>query len=77
MFQAFPALNFGLQSLPPRGAWIEIMLSMLLISFLSSRSPRGERGLKLKALAVMLTIVCRSPRGERGLKLVISILLSS
>ena len=36
----------GPMSLPPRGAWIEILLRRLLFDTISSRSPRGERGLK-------------------------------
>ena len=34
------------QSLPPRGAWIEIKDMKSSRPFWSSRSPRGERGLK-------------------------------
>ena len=33
------------------------------------RSPRGERGLKLKWIILILCLLRRSPRGERGLKL--------
>ena len=37
--------RYGL-SLPVRGAWIEICLSMMCATFPHGRSPCGERGLK-------------------------------
>jgi hypothetical protein len=37
-------------------------------SHILRRSPRGERGLKHRAIVGTLTHICRSPRGERGLK---------
>ena len=36
--------------------------------FTCSRSPRGERGLKLELVMNRLSVEGRSPRGERGLK---------
>ena len=37
-------------SLPPRGAWIEIHKHLATQNAHESRSPRGERGLKLHRL---------------------------
>ena len=34
-----------------------------------SRSPRGERGLKIVLVVVIIKELGRSPRGERGLKI--------
>ena len=41
-----PLINNALKfmSLPTRGAWIEIALSILSFAKFSCRSPRGERG---------------------------------
>ena len=56
-------------SLPIRGAWIEILRRRQWIPPFVSRSPSGERGLKLdgEGMANLLT-GSRSPSGERGLK---------
>ena len=52
-----------------RGAWIEIVASRQRPGNLRSRSPCGERGLKLDGLPAMSEQVSRrSPCGERGLK---------
>ena len=56
-------------SLPSRGAWIEIFFIILFTSFLRSRSPHGERGLKSRYCPPRCLPPCRSPHGERGLKL--------
>ena len=54
-------------SLPPRGAWIEIIVFLLVI--LPSLSlPHGERGLKLLWEPKLHHGSRRSPHGERGLK---------
>ena len=37
-----------------------------------SRSPYGERGLKLRRVVRVVFVRCRSPYGERGLKSVIN-----
>ena len=55
-------------SLPSRGAWIEITVSLCSLPWSSSRSPRGERGLKSGEIRRIMKSICRSPRGERGLK---------
>ena len=57
------------KSLPIRGAWIEILRRRQWIPPFVSRSPSGERGLKLdgEGMANLLT-GSRSPSGERGLK---------
>ena len=39
-----------MKSLPTRGAWIETLVSSEYNPVLSSRSPHGGRGLKLKAI---------------------------
>ena len=58
----------GGQSLPMRGAWIEIRLLCGHIARSSRRSPCGERGLKCIKSSSIFWLVCRSPCGERGLK---------
>ena len=55
-------------SLPSRGAWIEMSRSSVAVCALSSRSPRGERGLKSIVGGSADIADRRSPRGERGLK---------
>ena len=55
-------------SLPVRGAWIEIEEAKADIDKLLSRSPCGERGLKLNGVASVASLSGRSPCGERGLK---------
>ena len=58
-------------SLSSRRAWIEIRACCdNRLMDCKSRSPRGERGLKLflKGERLMRTSGGRSPRGERGLK---------
>ena len=55
-------------SLPPRGAWIEIMNNMLEVIIEESLPPRGAW---IEIMNNMLEVIieeCRSPRGERGLK---------
>ena len=56
------------ESLPARGAWIEISMSLFRSAPIPSRSPQGERGLKLKIELMLMLSLCRSPQGERGLK---------
>ena len=56
------------ESLPPRGAWIEILSQILEVNA-PGRSPHGERGLKWWRMAAPWATACRSPHGERGLKL--------
>ena len=56
------------QSLPARGAWIEICQSRFLLASAECRSPHGERGLKWSAELVNKGHLRRSPHGERGLK---------
>ena len=57
-------------SLSSRRAWIEIDGSKLKVHDIFSRSPHGERGLKLGLPQALGSTVCRrSPHGERGLKL--------
>ena len=57
-----------MQSLPTRGAWIEISFHCRHCSRSRSRSPHGERGLKYPLNADAREGACRSPHGERGLK---------
>ena len=45
-YVGFGKLGCELMSLPPRGAWIEILFDACSASTHGSRSPRGERGLK-------------------------------
>ena len=56
-------------SLSSRRAWIEIRYLFLSQITCHSRSPHGERGLKLKIYCQQYQASCRSPHGERGLKL--------
>ena len=57
------------ESLPPRGAWIEMPDARLQRPEYLGRSPRGERGLKyVLTVAINVAFGGRSPRGERGLK---------
>ena len=52
-----------------RGAWIEILLIVIPLHFMLSRSPCGERGLKCELIARHgFQLPRRSPCGERGLK---------
>ena len=55
---------FRFESLPPRGAWIEIAGEGLANNYMASRSPHGERGLKCDAYG-MISEVAGSlpPRG--------------
>ena len=55
-------------SLPVRGAWVEMCVFSILLFMLVSRSPCGERGLKLDYLHKMLPMGWSLPCGERGLK---------
>ena len=57
------------QSLPSRGAWIEMTRPPLEPPPRCRRSPHGERGLKFPHLRQEIEDECRSPHGERGLKL--------
>ena len=52
------------KSLPPRGAWIEILLTVVMVYTLSGRSPHGERGLKLPMVVLLRTeFMSLPPRG--------------
>ena len=65
------SMDFGcpfMQSLPARGARIEIRTSRSRPTSRSSRSPQGERGLKCWRGVGAQSEDCRSPQGERGLK---------
>ena len=55
-------------SLPVRGAWIEILISLSVTHDTTCRSPCGERGLKCFSRMLFPLLVSRSPCGERGLK---------
>ena len=59
------------ESLPTRGAWIEILWTTHCLPQRPCRSPHGERGLKFNGLRVHHGLHGRSPHGERGLKFVI------
>src|ERR1043165_7240561 len=50
------------------GAWIETLAAGYTGWTTLSRSPRGERGLKLRWIGERIRANRRSPRGERGLK---------
>ena len=56
------------QSLPVRGAWIEIVDEACLSDEEERRSPCGERGLKCIEPVHHAPHYGRSPCGERGLK---------
>ena len=57
------------ESLPVRGAWVEIDHSRRERKTSRSRSPCGERGLKFKGACPKTSRhFGRSPCGERGLK---------
>ena len=58
----------GSLSLPPRGAWIEILVKSSDYAKLTGRSPHGERGLKYCGSVYCCAFSRRSPHGERGLK---------
>ena len=45
-FQASRKLPLAPSSLPPRGAWIEMIADCGLLNNTARRSPHGERGLK-------------------------------
>ena len=61
------------QSLPVRGAWVEIVKGLVTVNGVQRRSPCGERGLKFAGLpAPFAALGRRSPCGERGLKLGVS-----
>ena len=55
-------------SLPVRGAWVEMKTQKSFALTRWSRSPCGERGLKLYLVMAYVKPFCRSPCGERGLK---------
>jgi len=57
------------QSLPTRGAWIEIFSAPSASAPSNGRSPHGERGLKFLPRLCRRVTRGRSPHGERGLKL--------
>ena len=57
-----------IESLPSRGAWIEIWIAFRPLLRGMSRSPHGERGLKSPLMISRALAGCRSPHGERGLK---------
>ena len=64
-----PMPEDGTESLPSRGAWIEISPYLPESIISTGRSPRGERGLKYRASVNLVNEgKRRSPRGERGLK---------
>ena len=56
------------ESLPSRGAWIEIAGMTGWRPLITSRSPHGERGLKWTRFESKRLTKRRSPHGERGLK---------
>ena len=63
------AANQGAEvSLSLRRAWIEITGQTMQTCSAISRSPYGERGLKLSQPEGTPFTPCRSPYGERGLK---------
>ena len=53
------------ESLPPRGAWIEILVACKGIGTSIGRSPRGERGLKYACCCCeeWFFVVSLPPRG--------------
>ena len=55
-------------SLPPRGAWIEIMMAFINTLWLTSLPPRGAWIEICQALLFDRFGCRRSPHGERGLK---------
>ena len=63
------------QSLPVRGAWVEIRSWLKISSCGVCRSPCGERGLKSSLIETLVSAICRSPCGERGLKYQIALLM--
>ena len=67
-FLCFHQLLVVVESLPVRGAWIEMISRLLGCANDTCRSPCGERGLKCHKLQNALALSCRSPCGERGLK---------
>ena len=56
------------ESLPVRGAWVEIRLNTPPPRAAARRSPCGERGLKYTRKRALPHQQGRSPCGERGLK---------
>ena len=58
------ARNAQVLSLPPRGAWIEILSRLSVRRDVIGRSPHGERGLKLcLTLYQKLMVMSLPPRG--------------
>ena len=67
-FHALSLSAISNQSLPTRGAWIEIKAVDPSLKLDSGRSPHGERGLKSAVGKKPAAGYGRSPHGERGLK---------
>ena len=55
-------------SRPARGAWVEILQSMLGCYLGISRAPQGARGLKFAVSSSATENFGRAPQGARGLK---------
>ena len=68
--KTFKELFEYLLSLSSRRAWIEILWLSSHLALDKSRSPHGERGLKLLLVEATSERAGRSPHGERGLKCV-------
>ena len=64
-------LSCACQSLPARGVWIEITVTLLIVTPDWSRSPQGECGLKFRDRQTAAERDSRSPQGECGLKLLV------
>ena len=52
------------ESLPARGAWVEIAMAVLAVALASRRSPHRERG--LKSFFVHALDLCRASLPARG-----------
>ena len=68
--KTFKELFEYIVSLSSRRAWIEILWLSSHLALDKSRSPHGERGLKLLLVEATSERAGRSPHGERGLKCV-------
>ena len=55
-------------SRPARGAWVEILVILLLSVGVSGRAPQGARGLKYARVRLAEALARRAPQGARGLK---------
>ena len=64
----FTGRSGSVPSLPTRGGWIEILVTLSRLELYSCPSPHGEGGLKLRWDEHVSPDKSPSPHGEGGLK---------